>query len=103
MESDSGEGGEIDIQAKHGTDSFRADITGTETSLDGTFYLNGDVFATVSGDPDDPTVEGATGEPLTWAEALVLHQILDSTEDAWDFFEDLMDPVDELVLLAIIL
>ena len=103
MESESAEGGEIDIQAKHGTDSFRADLVGDETSLEGTFYLNGDLFATVSGDPDDPTFKGSTGEPLTWAEALVLHQIVDSVEDAWDFFEDLLDPVDELVLLAIIL
>ena len=32
-----------------------------------------------------------------------LIQIVDSTEDVFDFWEDLMYPVDELVLLAIIL
>jgi len=103
VESESGEGGEIGLLVQHGADSFQVEITGTEDTLDGTFYLNGDLFATVSGDPDDPTFTSATGEPLTWVELLVLRQIFDSTEDVFDFWEDLLDPVDELVILAIIL
>lgn len=103
MESSSGEGGEISIRAKHGKDSFHVEAVGTESSIDGTVQLNGALFATITGNPDDPTITGATGEPLTFMEALVLHQIIDGAEDAFDFFEDLMDPIDELVLLAIIL
>ena len=103
VENESGGGGEIDLLVRHGSDSFQVDISGSSDSIDGTFYLNGELFATVTGDPDEPTFTGATGSPLTWAEMLVLRQIIDSTEDVFDFWEDLLDPVDELVILAIIL
>jgi hypothetical protein len=36
-------------------------------------------------------------------EALVLRQMVDSAEDVFDLFEDLLDPMDELILLALIL
>jgi hypothetical protein len=97
------ETGEIDLSVRHGTESLRIAATGTEATIDGTFYLNGELFAAISGDPDDPTLEGATGEPLTWAEALVLRHMVDMAEDVFDLFEDLLDPVDELVILALIL
>ena len=103
VDGDSGEGGEINLLVRHGGDSFSVEATGDENHIEGTFKLNGDVFAIVSGDPDDPTISGATGGELTWAEFLVLRQILDSTEDVFDLFEDLLDPVDELVILAFIL
>jgi len=103
VENESGEGGEIDLLVRYGSDSFQVDVSGTDDSIDGTFYLNGKLFATVTGDPDDPTFTSATGSSLTWAEMLVLRQIIDSTEDVFDFWEDLLDPVDELVILAIIL
>jgi hypothetical protein len=103
MQQGGSETGEIDLEVKHGSESLRIAATGTETHIDGTFYLNGEVFATVFGDPEAPTFEGATGEPLTWAEALVLHHMVDIAEDVFDLFEDLLDPVDELVILALIL
>jgi hypothetical protein len=95
--------GSIDIAVEHGDDSIRVEATGNADLIDGGFYVNGDVFATVTGDPDEPTVESASGEPLTGAEALVLHHILDVVEDVMDLFEDLLDPVDELILLSLIL
>jgi hypothetical protein len=103
IETDSGEGGEIDLLVEHGSDSFRVDVSGSDQMIDGAFYLNGKLFATVTGDPDNPTLTSATGEALTWVEALVLRQMIDSSEDVFDFWEDLLDPVDELVILAIIL
>jgi hypothetical protein len=95
--------GAVDLLVEHGPESLRIQATGTEEGIDGTFYLHGELFATVSGDPDNPTFEGATGQPLTWAEALVLHHMVDTAEDVFDLFEDLLDPVDELVILALIL
>jgi hypothetical protein len=103
VESDSGDGGEVSLLVGHGKDSFRVQATGTEDSINGTVHLNETLFATISGDPDSPTITGSTGEPLTWVELLVLRQIIDSTEDVFDFWEDLLDPLDELVLLALIL
>ena len=103
VENESGSGGDVDLLVRHGTDSFQVDASGFDDSIDGVFYLNGDLFAMVTGHPEAPTFTGASGSPLTWVEMLVLRQILDSTEDVFDFWEDLLDPVDELVLLAIIL
>ncbi len=103
MESDSGEGGEIALLVEHGDDSFQVQATGTDDSISGTVHVNGALFATITGDPDDPTIAGSPGEPLTFIEMLVLRQIIDSAEDVFDFWEDLLDPVDELVLLALIL
>jgi hypothetical protein len=103
VNGDSGKGGEVSLLVRHGQDSFSIQATGDEENIQGTFRLNGKLFATVEGNPNSPTIKGRDGGDLTWAEALVLRQILDSTEDVFDLFEDLMDPVDELVIIALIL
>lgn len=96
-------GGHIDVTVRHRDDSIHADVRGDQGVLDGTIYLNGDVFATVTGPEGDLVFLGADGDPLTWPELLVLHHIFDCIEDVFDFLEDLVDPVDELVILGTIL
>ncbi|MGD8360238.1 MAG: hypothetical protein PVJ04_02320 [Gemmatimonadota bacterium] len=103
VDGDSGEGGEVSLLVRAGRDSFSIEASGSADDIEGTFRLNGELFATVVGNPDSPTIKGRDGGDLTWAETLVLRQILDSTEDVFDLFEDLMDPVDELVIIALIL
>lgn len=103
IEGDSGEGGEINLLVQHGEDSFQVIVTGNDDFMDGTVELNGSLFATISGDSEDPTITGADGEPLDWREVLVLRQILDTSEDVFDLWEDLLDPIDEMVILALIL
>jgi hypothetical protein len=101
---ESGQGrGRIDVTVRHREASIRADVSGDQGVLDGTIYLNGDVFATVSGTEGDLVFQGNDGEALTWAELLVLRHIFDSIEDVFDLLEDLVDPVDELVVLGVIL
>ena len=102
-DDDSGEGGEILLSVTHGSDSFSVDVEGDGETVEGTILLNGELFATIQGDADDPVITGASGEELTWEEIMVLLQILDASEDVFDLFEDLLDPVDELVILALIL
>jgi hypothetical protein len=92
VNGDSGEGGEVSLLVRHGGDSFAIEASGDEDDIQGTFRLNGGLFATVTGNPDSPTIKGRDGDDLTWAETLV-----------FDLFEDLMDPVDELVIIALIL
>jgi hypothetical protein len=101
--ANSGGTGEIHLLVQHGTDSFSVEVVGTGESMDGTIHLNGHLFATVEGDPASPTIKGSGGEELSWTEALVLHRVLDASEDVFDLFEDLLDPVDELVIIALIL
>jgi hypothetical protein len=101
---DSTEGdGEVNITVRHRMHSIRVDVTGVGGIMEGTFFLNGDIFATVSGPEDDLTILGQGGEPLTFGESLVLHRIVDVIEDVFDFLEDLVDPIDDLVILGILL
>ena len=102
-EDDADGEGDIDVTVRHRTHSLRVDAHGEGGQLDGSVFLNGDVFATVSGDADEPTIIGASGEPLTFAQSLVLWRVIDTVEDVFDFLEDLVDPVDELVVLGFIL
>ncbi len=95
--------GDIDLTVRHRTHSIRVDVRGSDGMIEGTFFLNGDIFATVSGPADDPTFLGQGGEPLTTGEMLVLHRIVDVIEDVFDFLEDLIDPIDDLVILAVLL
>ena len=98
-----GESGAILITARHGNESLRLDFSGTDTSVDGTIDLNGSLFATVSGDPDNPTFTGASGDGLTAQEILVLHEVVKVAEDIFELFEDLMEPAAHIILLGIVL
>ncbi len=95
--------GSIELIVRHGDDSIRLDVEGENGQIDGSVFVNGSVFATISGDASDPVIVSATGEPLTLRERLALHRIFDGAEDVFDFLEDLLDPVDEIIILAIIL
>jgi hypothetical protein len=77
--------GDIDVTVRHGTNSIRVDVTGSDGMMEGTFFLNGDIFATVSGPAEELTILGQGGEPLTFGETLVLHRIVDAIEDVFDF------------------
>lgn len=95
--------GTVELVVRHADDSIRLDVEGEAGQIDGSVFVNGSLFATVTGDASDPDIASATGDPLTLREILVLHRIVDGVEDVFDFLEDLLDPVDELVILAIIL
>lgn len=95
--------GRIDISVTHGSESVRLDIAGTEGELDGTVYVNGSVFATVTGPEADPVFQDATGQPLTLRQLLVLRHAFEAFGNVLGFLEDLLDPVDEIVFLGIIL
>jgi hypothetical protein len=95
--------GDVDVTVHHRKGSIRVAVEGADGQIDGSFFLNGNLFATVSGDAEEPTLLGASGDPITGLEFLVLRQMLDTVEDVFDFLEDLVDPVDELVILGIIL
>ena len=90
-------------EIQHRQESLRVAMTGSDGILDGTFYVNNEVFATVTGPEDDLVFADPTGEPLTLREWAVLRRVVDVVEDVFDFLEDLVDPLDEILFLAIIL
>lgn len=95
--------GDVDLTVQHGARSVRLDVSGTAGQLDGSVLIDGDLFATITGPANNPTILSADGNPLTTAEIIVLHHIVDVVEDVFDFLEDLVDPVDEIVILGVIL
>jgi hypothetical protein len=95
--------GDVDLTVRHRDQSFRLDAGAEGGQLDATVYLNGEVFATAEGPHKSPTLLGRTGEPITGIELLVLGRITDSAEDVFDFLEDLLDPVDDLVFWGLVL
>lgn len=94
---------EVALTVTHRRHTLDVDMTGAAGGLDGSIVLDGDLFATVTGNADNPTIISADGDPLTLAEALVLHRVVDTVEDIFDLLEDLVDPVDEIVLVGLVL
>lgn len=95
--------GEVALAVQHGSHTLEVDATGSAGQIDGTVSLNGDLFATIIGDAENPTIVSADGDALTLGEQLVLLGVLDTIEDVFDFIEDLVEPAGELVVLGFIL
>jgi hypothetical protein len=95
--------GAVDLSVHHGASSFAVDIANQAGTLSGDFDLNGSPFAVVSGPALQPVFKKPDGSDITGAEALVLGRIADMSEDVFDLFEDLIDPIAELVMWAFIL
>jgi hypothetical protein len=95
--------GDVDLTVRHRSHSVRLDVRGAGGQMDGSVFVNGHLFATLAGPAQNPTILSADGDPLTTSEIIVLHHIVDVVEDVFDFLEDLVDPVDEIVVLGIIL
>lgn len=97
------ERGAVDLGVRHGATSFAVDIANDGATLDGEIDLNDAPFAIVSGPAQQPVFKRPNGGDIGGAEALVLWRIADVSEDVFDLFEDLVDPIDELVVWAVIL
>lgn len=93
----------VDLTVRHGASSFRVDIGNDNGQLSGYIDLNDSPFATVSGAEDQPVFRTPSGEDISGAHALVLLRVFDVTEDVFDLFEDLVEPIAALVIIAVIL
>ncbi len=101
--SDHSDDGTVQITIRHKDDTLRLKVTGKGDSITGTFHLNGDVLAHVSGNSENPTFTGADGGGLTAGEISVLIQSVHVVGDVLQFFETLGEPIEELITLAIVL
>jgi hypothetical protein len=97
------ESGSVGLRVRHGPSSFTVDLENERGTLGGAIDLNDSPFATVSGPAEKPVFRRPDGGEIGGAEALVLWRIADISEDVFDLFEDLVDPIDELVIWAAIL
>lgn len=100
-----GEGGDgtISLTLRHGENSLRVEMAERDQQLDGAIQLNGNPFVTVTGSARSPTLRGRTGQPLTEQELLVVLAIVKMSDDVFDLVEDLVKPVEKLLLLGWVL
>lgn len=96
-------GGSVTISVKHQAHAVRLELDGSPGAVDGSIFVDGNLFATITGDPDNPDVKGAGGEPVTAGEALVVLAVVKVVDDVFQLVEDLVDPVHELVALGWVL
>lgn len=92
--------GAVAVTARHGATSFRVAAEGDGETIDGTIFLNDAPFVTVSGDVRNPTLRGASGAPVTPLELRVVREVLHAVDDVFALVEDLVRPVEHLLLLG---
>ncbi|MDX1493455.1 MAG: hypothetical protein R3253_05320 [Longimicrobiales bacterium] len=101
-ENDDG-AGSFELEVRHGGHTVAVEATGADGVIDGTIFVDGEAFATVTGPAGDPVIADPDGEALTVSELQLLHRVVHGVEHAFRFLERLLDPVDEIVLLGFIL
>jgi len=94
---------DLNLSIQYGSDSIAIEATGDDTTLSATFRVNGAVFATAQGDPNEPVIVGANGEALTADEIRVLDEIINAAEDLLNFFDGLIEPAGGIIALAVAL
>lgn len=97
--------GRLDITMENPLDKVQVVLEADGNGgAEGSVRVNDALFATATAvDGQDPVFLDPDGEPLTGLEVLVLVRIFSVVEDVFDFLEDIVEPVDELVLLGAIL
>lgn len=96
--------GSVEITMENQFDTVRLLVEGDDAGFEGTVWVNGAVWATVTGvHGEEPVFANAAGGNLTEVEFKVLVHIFGIVEDVFAFLEDIVDPVDDLVLLGWIL
>ena len=92
--------GEVSLTVRHGAHTMELEVTTSSGLVDGEILLDGRRFVTLRGPQDNPTVLGPTGAPLTGTELLMVLQIVDVVDDVFDLIEDLLQPMDNLIVLG---
>ncbi|MGI9626063.1 MAG: hypothetical protein ACR2QM_04450 [Longimicrobiales bacterium] len=103
VDDDTGETADVTLTVTHGVHSMAVVANVTQGVMDGTISLNGDLFATMTGDPDDPTFTSASGTGLTAGEIAMLIRVAGVTESVFTLFGELLEPAMHIVLLGLVL
>lgn len=103
IEDGAEDAGTVDLTVRHRQQTLQVDMVGDGGTLNGEITLNGRTFVTVSGNAQQPTLVNAAGAPLSGPELLVVLNIIDTIDDVFDLVEELVEPVDNLIVLAWVL
>ena len=93
--------GKIDLTVRSGADEIVVAAETTEGQLDATFTVNGELFATATGDPSAPTIRGQAGRDLTAEELHALGAIVAMAGSLFELVGGLLAPAGVLLLIAL--
>lgn len=103
VDGSSGNSAGLTLSVEHGPHSVVVSGTVTEEVLDGTISLNGELWATMTGDPDNPDFNSADGDGFTAEELNMLGEIGAMAERVFAFFGELVEPAMHIIFLGLIL
>ena len=93
--------GKIDLTIRSGADEIVVDAETIEGQIDATFTVNGELFATATGDATSPTIRGEGGRELTAEEFHALGAVIRMAEGLFALVGSLLAPAGVLLLLAL--
>jgi hypothetical protein len=88
--------GHVTLTIVSGGTNVRFVVDEDASTLSATVFVNNKIFATVTGDPENPSVLGAGGEELTDEEIAALAELLVVADAAFEFFGTLLEPINNL-------
>ncbi|RMH16657.1 MAG: hypothetical protein D6701_08560 [Gemmatimonadetes bacterium] len=95
--------GEVVLTVRYDGVTFGVELNGSRSLLEGTFSVDGEPFAVVSGDPADPAITRPDGSPLEPEQVRALVGVLQLQEHAFRLLGDLMRPAGDIIHLGIVL
>ncbi len=87
-----GQIGTLDLTVEVGDARIEFSAEAADAFIDATFTVNGQLFATVRGNPASPEIAGAEGRPLSAQERHVLHELTQLSGRVFEMFGHLMQP-----------
>jgi hypothetical protein len=90
-----------DLTATAGADQVTVHADLSPTSIDASITVNGQLFATATGDPKSPTIRGALGRELTADELAALGAIASFADGVLKLVGGLLEPIGYLLLLGL--
>lgn len=92
--------GSVKLTARHQANTLGVTLAGNGGTVDGGITWNGAPYISISGPAGNPVLRGPTGQPLTADEALVVRSVMRLSDGVFDLVEELVEPVEDLVLLG---
>jgi len=95
--------GKVSFTAKHQENTLRVELNGTAGTVNGAINWNGKPYITITGPAATPTLRGPSGQPLTPDEVRMVQSVMRMSDDVFDLVEELVEPVEDIVILGWIL
>jgi hypothetical protein len=90
---------DLDVEIRHGEHVIVFTRSVAAGAVTGEVHVNGELFATISGDPEHPVILGPDGRELTERERRALRHIMAITEHVFRMVDHLLRPAERILNL----